>query len=130
MSTVDFLARPCSGLPLVPCCLVLVGAVLSSAPACIQPRWVWVSDLCLGGVGWWFALLVVSPVVGMVKFLRRHSPVCFLGVVALASAAAAAVRLCPVYLGVAHFTKVESAQTAAELAVFLGRLLLLSWHLL
>ena len=90
----------------------------------------WVSDLCLGGVGWWFALLVVSPVVGMVKFLRRHSPVCFLGVVALASAAAAAVRLCPVYLGVAHFTKVENAQTAAELAVFLGRLLLLRWHLL
>ena len=42
---------------------------------------------------------------------------CFLvGVVALASAAAAALRLCPVYLGVAHFTKVESAQTAAELA--------------
>ena len=60
MSMVDFLARPCSGLPLVPCCLVLVGAVLSSAPAGIQPRWVWASDLCLGGIGWWFALLVVS----------------------------------------------------------------------
>ena len=102
---VDFLARPCSGLPLVPCCLVLVGLA--------------------GGLLCWL-FHVVSPV------LRRHSPVCFLvGVVALASAAAAALRLCPVYLGVAHFTKVgESAQTAAELAMFLGRLLLLSWHLL
>ena len=108
MSMVDFLARPCSGLPLVPCCLVLVGLA--------------------GGLLCWL-FHVVSPVVGMVKFLRRHSPVCFLvGVVALASAEAAALRLCPVYLGVAHFTKVESAQT--ELAVFLGRLLLLSWHLL
>ena len=91
MSMVDFLARPCSGLPLVPCCLVLVGVVLSSAPARIQARWVWASHLCLGGVGWWFALLVVSSVVGMVKFLGRHSPVCLLGVVALASAAAAAL---------------------------------------
>ena len=50
-------------------------------------------------------MLVVSPVVGMVKFLRRHSPSCF---------------LVGGYLGVAHFTKVEGAQTAAELAVFLG----------
>ena len=52
MSTVDFLAGPCSGLPLVPCCLALVGAVLSSAPARIQPRWVWASGLCLSEVGW------------------------------------------------------------------------------
>ena len=104
---------------------MLVGAVLASAPAgsgcgpliCASMR------LAGGLLCWLFH--VVSPV------LRRHSPVCFLvGVVVLASAAAAALRLCPVYLGVAHFTKVESAQTAAELAMFLGRLLLLSWHLL
>ena len=75
------------------------------------------------------ALLVVSHV-GLVKFLRQSSAVCFVSVLALASAAAAALRLCPVYTGAAHFTKFEGVQTAAELAVFLERLLLLSWHLL
>ena len=63
------------------------------------------------------ALLVASRV-GMVMFLRQPSAVCFLIVVALASAAVAALRLCLVY------------SEAAELAVFLERLLLLSWHLL
>ena len=69
MSMVNFLLRPCSGLPLVPFCLVLVGAALSSAPARIRPRLVWASGLCVGGVGWWFGLLAISP--GLVKFLRR-----------------------------------------------------------
>ena len=79
-----------------------------------------------------YALFVVSHV-GMVKFLRRPLAVYFrqsVSVVALASAAAAALRLCPVYSGAAHFAKSEGVQTAAELAVFLERLLLLSWHLL
>ena len=74
-------------------------------------------------------MLVVSHV-GLVKFLRQSSAVYFVSVVALASAAAAALRLCPVYSGAAHFTKFEGVQTAAGLAVFLERLLLLSWHLL
>ena len=68
------------------------------------------------GVGLWsvsrwgwlvYALFVVSHV-GMVKFLRRPLAVYFrqsVSVVALASAAAAALRLCPVYSGAAHFTK-------------------------
>ena len=84
MSMIDLLVRSCSGLPLVPFCLVLVGAVLSSAPACIQLLWAWASGPCLVGVGWWFGLLVVSLVVGVVRLLRRPSAFCFLSVVALA----------------------------------------------
>ena len=42
---------------------------------------------------------------GVVWSLRRPSAVCFLGVVVLASAAAAALHQCAVYLGAVHFTK-------------------------
>ena len=51
-------------------------------------------------VGCFFPLFV-----GVVLSLRRPSAVCFLGVVVLASAAAAALHQCAVYLGAVHFTK-------------------------
>ena len=62
--------------------------------------------------------------------VRLGTPTHALRMELLASAAAAALPLSPVYSGAAHFTKFEGVQTAAELAVFLERLLLLSWHLL
>ena len=54
--------------------------------------------------------------VGVVWSLRRPSAVCFLGVVVLASAAAAALHQCAVYLGAVHFTK--STQTEVVIGVF------------
>ena len=93
----------------VPFCLVLVGAVFLSAPACDQLLWAWASSLCLCGVGWWVGLVWLFfyfPLfVGVVWSLWRPSAVCFLGVVVLASAAAAALHQCAVYLGAVHCTK-------------------------
>ena len=78
-----------------------------SAPACDQLLWAWASSLCLCGVGWWVGLvwLFFPPFDGVVWSLWRPSAVCFLGVVVLASAAAAALHQCAVYLGAVHFTK-------------------------
>ena len=82
---------PCAGG-----CGVLVRSCLRSAPAGVGfwsvPVWGW-------PVGW-FGLVVFSPFL-----LGWPSAVCFLGVVVLASAAAAALHQCAVYLGAVHFTK-------------------------
>ena len=89
-----------------------------SAPACDQLLWAWASGLCLCGVGWWVGLvwLFFPLFVGVVWSLRRPSAVCFLGVVVLASAAAAALHQCAVYLGAVHFTKLS--QTEVVIGVF------------
>ena len=56
-----------------------------------------------GGLVWFGCFFPLF--VGVVWSLRRPSAVCFLGVVVLASAAAAALHQCAVYLGAVHFTK-------------------------
>ena len=56
-----------------------------------------------GGLVWFGCFFTLF--VGVVWSLRRPSAVCFLGVVVLASAAAAALHQCAVYLGAVHFTK-------------------------
>ena len=56
-----------------------------------------------GGLVWFGGCF--APFVGVVWSLRRPSAVCFLGVAVLASAAAAALHQCAVYLGAVHFTK-------------------------
>ena len=56
-----------------------------------------------GGLVWFGCFFPLF--VGVVWSLRRPSAVCFLGVVVLASAAAAALHQCAVYLGAVHCTK-------------------------
>ena len=64
-----------------------------------------------GGLVWFGCF---SPLfVGVVWSLRRPSAVCFLGVVVLASAAAAALHQCAVYLGAVHFTKLSQTEVVS-----------------
>ena len=58
-----------------------------------------------GGLVWFGCFFYFPLFVGVVWSLWRPSAVCFLGVVVLASAAAAALHQCAVYLGAVHFTK-------------------------